>query len=383
MMEVDVGMDFLLCETLPTPEPQDGDLNLMHHLNPLELSLDIETSQRKRKGKGSSQDHVKRPMNAFMVWSKIERKKMADSYPDMHNAEISRRLGKRWKTLSDADRRPFVIRSEKLREEHMRRYPDYKYRPKKKAKEAEKTNNNQQQPQQQQQNQQLKATAKNNINNNINNDGIIKLGPTTTIAYSSVPIGNAKQLLQPIKQASITNNNIATLTKLEGAKLVNIKNGQCVMPSGKPFLTLSRQVGKIGSLSSSEGNFSISPQKNCLLKTTSVASGQKMFRANPLTPPPNVPESSLSPIDLEGNLSFYDDIIDALDNKKPRCDSSSSAEFQMAPIWTQSDSSDSGVDIPVSPLSDIATSYDFANIYTTPEVSELLSSQWIDSSLGF
>jgi len=91
-MEVDVGMDFFL-PTLPTPEPQDGDLNMIQHLNPLELNVGTSHRSGKRK-KGSGHDHVKRPMNAFMVWSQIERKKMADSFPDMHNAEISRRLGK-------------------------------------------------------------------------------------------------------------------------------------------------------------------------------------------------------------------------------------------------------------------------------------------------
>ena len=58
-------------------------------------------------------------MNAFMVWSQIERRKICEIQPDMHNAEISKRLGKRWKTLSDDERHPYIEEAERLRLLHM------------------------------------------------------------------------------------------------------------------------------------------------------------------------------------------------------------------------------------------------------------------------
>ena len=45
-------------------------------------------------------------MNAFMVWSQIERHKIIETTPEMHNAEISKSLGKRWRTLCQVNGNP-------------------------------------------------------------------------------------------------------------------------------------------------------------------------------------------------------------------------------------------------------------------------------------
>jgi len=82
-------------------------------------------------------NHIKRPMNAFMVWSQLERRKIVENNPDKHNAEISKELGRRWKLLDEEARQPYIDEAERLRLLHQKEYPDYKYKPRKKLKPHE------------------------------------------------------------------------------------------------------------------------------------------------------------------------------------------------------------------------------------------------------
>ncbi|KAH8322600.1 hypothetical protein KR074_010982 [Drosophila pseudoananassae] len=151
--------------------------------------------------KKHSPGHIKRPMNAFMVWSQMERRKICERTPDLHNAEISKELGRRWQLLSKDDKQPYIMEAEKLRKMHMIEYPNYKYRPQKKQARspgAPKGNPNQELDGSDGKNDPTHSTLSNLAinNNNNNNNGTTTAGRKSKRSTSTCQTGTASKRLK-------------------------------------------------------------------------------------------------------------------------------------------------------------------------------------------
>ncbi len=84
----------------------------------------IVSVSRKWGGKISEQKvSIKRPMNAFFLWSKIHRPALSKANPNASNCEISVQLGLEWHKLSEEQKKPYYEEARRIMAQHMEKYP--------------------------------------------------------------------------------------------------------------------------------------------------------------------------------------------------------------------------------------------------------------------
>uniref|UniRef100_A0A915LUH8 Sex-determining region Y protein n=1 Tax=Meloidogyne javanica TaxID=6303 RepID=A0A915LUH8_MELJA len=96
--------------------------SMRSHSSLANISANIELHpQNDALGGGTSKNKfIKRPLNAYMIWTRQERKRILADDPKMKMNEVSKaiQMGERWKKMTDKEKKPFFEEAKKHSEEH-------------------------------------------------------------------------------------------------------------------------------------------------------------------------------------------------------------------------------------------------------------------------
>jgi hypothetical protein len=87
-------------------------------------------------GKEDGQPHIRRPMNAFMIFSKRHRPLVHQKYPNQDNRTVSKILSEWWYALDAEAKKEYQKLAGQIRDAHFKAHPDWKWTSKERKKSA-------------------------------------------------------------------------------------------------------------------------------------------------------------------------------------------------------------------------------------------------------
>lgn len=86
-----------------------------------------ETGKGGRKGKAGGKGRIRRPMNAFMIFSKRHRPLVHVKHPNQDNRTVSKILGEWWYSLGPEEKQRYHDLANQVKEAHFRAHPEWKW----------------------------------------------------------------------------------------------------------------------------------------------------------------------------------------------------------------------------------------------------------------
>lgn len=96
-------------------------------LNPVKRRTQSLSALPKDGDKKREKDHIRRPMNAFMIFSKRHRALVHQRHPNQDNRTVSKILGEWWYALGPKEKQKYHDLAFQVKEAHFRAHPDWKW----------------------------------------------------------------------------------------------------------------------------------------------------------------------------------------------------------------------------------------------------------------
>lgn len=84
--------------------------------------------EEERKRQEEEKPHVKKPLNAFMLYMKEQRQKVVQECTLKESAAINQILGRKWHSLSKEEQQKYYDKAREAREKHNQLYPQWSAR---------------------------------------------------------------------------------------------------------------------------------------------------------------------------------------------------------------------------------------------------------------